>query len=160
MLPNRPADVRFREISPEYDIVIMFRPTGGIDRVYYVGHELAMLAFWESPQGMLRLLVARDDQIGRDVQGNFNIGPPNWPTHDLNVHGPLGEANLRDQDNIWLSISTHTGRVQSSPNGDAFADAFTGAPLVQLPLGPNVDARLFVPNARRFVMTGQSLGGN
>jgi hypothetical protein len=148
---------RFREVLPEYDIVIMFKPEGGVDRVYYVAHELDVLSYWELPQGMISLLVARDDQIGRDSLRNLNI----VNVHDTNVIGPLGESNLRDQDNIWLSISTITGRIQSSPNGDAFVDPMTGAPLpqVKLPLNPSDDARTFLQNARRFATTGQSLGG-
>jgi prepilin-type N-terminal cleavage/methylation domain-containing protein len=146
---------RFREVHPEYDIVIMFKPEGGVDRVYYVAHELDVLSFWEMPQGMISLLVARDDQIGRDSLRNL-ITPD---VHENLVLGPLGEANLRDQDNIWLSISTITGRIQSSPNGDGFVDAMTGVPLVNLPLTPTDDARMFLQNARRFATTGQSMGG-
>jgi type II secretory pathway pseudopilin PulG len=162
--PNRPLDARFREISPEYDIVIMFKPEGGVDRIYYIAHELMVPSFWEVPQGMVRLLVSRDDQIARNVQGSLNIDTTDMPdvvkTHFRAVVGPLGEANLRDQDNIWLSISTLTGRIQSSPNGDGFADAYTGVPLVQLPLAPTVDARRgYLANARRFATTGQSMGG-
>ncbi len=145
-------------------MVIMFKPEGGVDRVYYVAHELAVLSFWEMPQGMISLLLARDDQIGRNIQKNLNLmGPQNGPdittAHITNVAGPLGEANLQDQDNIWLSISTQTGRIQSSPNGNAFVDALTGVPLVNLPLTPNDDARTFVQHARRFMTTSQSMGG-
>jgi prepilin-type N-terminal cleavage/methylation domain-containing protein len=154
---------RFREVHPEYDVVIMFRPEGGVDRVYYVSHELEVLSFWEVPQGMISLLVARDDQIGRDSMRNVNVAGPRGQDmttpHLANVVGPLGEANLQDQDNIWLSISTHTGRIQSFPNGNAFADAMTGLPLVNLPLTPTDDARVFLQNARRFATTGQSMGG-
>jgi hypothetical protein len=149
------AAARFREIHPEYDIVVMFKPDGGVDRVHYVGHELDMASFWEVPQGTISLLVCRDDQIGRDSLRNLNV----TPTHVDNVHGPLGEANLRDQDNLWLSVSTISGRIQSAPNGDAFVDATTGAPLLNLPLTPASDARIFLRNARRFASTGQTLGG-
>jgi prepilin-type N-terminal cleavage/methylation domain-containing protein len=152
----QPFAARFREISPEHDIVIMFKPEGGVDRVYYVAHELEMLSFWEVPQGMISLLLARADQIGRDSQKNLMLLDADYRNR---VPTYLGEANLRDQDNIWLSISTHTGRIQSAPNGDAFVDAFTGYPLASLPLTPNVDARNYLQNARRFATTGQSMGG-
>ena len=63
-LPLNPA--RFRNVSPEYDIAIMFHPRGGIDRVYYITHEpdpptglSPTPTFWEIPQGALYLLIAR-----------------------------------------------------------------------------------------------------
>jgi type II secretory pathway pseudopilin PulG len=152
----QPFAARFREINPEHDIVIMFKPEGGVDRVYYVAHELDMLSFWEVPQGMISLLVARADQIGRDSQKNLMVLDADYR---MRVQTYLGEANLRDQDNIWLNISTQTGRIQSAPNGDAFVDAITGYPLISSPLTPTTDVRAYLQNARRFATTGQSMGG-
>ncbi len=156
LIPNWSGyPTRFREISPEYDIVIMFSPTGGVDRVHYISHEIVNPAFWEKPQGTISLLLARDDQIGRDALNNLNV----INDHITNVNGTLGERNLRDQDNLWLMISTQTGRVLTAPNGNAFANASTGAEVTSLPLTPGTDAREFVNNARRFSRTGQTLGG-
>ena len=154
--PASPYAARFREINPEYDIVIMFKPEGGVDRIYYVSHEMELPSFWEVPQGMIGLMLARDDQIGRNIQGVLNIDG----NHVQNIVRPLGEANLRDADNLWLSISTQSGRLQTAPNQNGFTNPVTGELLVgQLPLNDSIDARAFIQNARAFAQTGQSMGG-
>jgi hypothetical protein len=154
VVPNPDAyAARFRQINPEFDVVIMFSPQGGVDRVHYVSHEPNIPTFWELPQGSIYLMLARDDQIGRDEQGNFNV----LTDHPQNTVGSLGTANLRDQDNIWLTIATQNGRVLSNPNGDGFANPMTGSAVAPSPFVG--DARQFIQNARRFTTTGQSMGG-
>lgn len=168
---------RFREINPEYDIVIMFSPDGGIDKVHYIPHEEAnyinlaqfqpddLLPFWEQPHGTLNLFVSRDDNIGRNSLGQPNV----INNFTQNAVSSLGEASLNSPDNMWLIVSTQTGTVASAPNAAAFTDPQTGAPLVSLPLSPNTDLIGYgVPNAfggtlfnnaRRFTQSGRSLGG-
>jgi hypothetical protein len=159
--PSSGFETRFREVNPEYDIVIMFSPGGGIERVHFIAHEEEVFyslpehpPFWEIPQGSVHLLLSRDDKIGRDIQGNLNI----TSDHQMNLAGPLGEANLNDQDNIWLSLSTQTGRALSTPNTSGFAN-ITGASTTALPLAAGTDVRPFVQNARRLAISGQTMGG-
>lgn len=154
------SGARFREARPQFDIVIMFSPSGGIDRVHYVPHDPLFQASWEIPQSSIHLLLARDDQIGVDFQGNVNIArtsPDVVADHDRFVASPLGSANLRDEDNIWLTISSQNGRVLTNPNGNAFINSMSGQQLATLPL--MVDARPFITNARRFTNQGSSMGG-
>jgi prepilin-type N-terminal cleavage/methylation domain-containing protein len=158
-----PADgsgARFRQIQPQYDVVIMFSPSGGIDRVHYISHDPTFPSFWEIPQGSIHVMLARDDQVGRDILGNPNIARINGDIvtdHNLFVAGSLGSANLRDEDNIWLTISGQNGRVLTNPNGNAFVNGMSGAQLSPLPL--TTDARPFIVNARRYTSLGSSMGG-
>ncbi len=143
-----PALARFRELHPEYDVVIMFSPDGGLDRIHYISHEEDIPTFSETPVQTVSLLIARDDRIGRDSLGNVNL------TTDLaaNANGPLGEGTLADQSNVWLSISPHSGRVATAPNA--------GLPVTSLrPLPAGTDARTLIPHARQYADTGQTMGG-
>jgi len=56
-----------------------------------------------------------------------------------------------------LSISTQTGRIISVPNADAFIDPLTNQQTVPFPF--NGDARMYLENARRLALSGQSMGG-
>ena len=161
--PTLAGPARFREISPEYDIVIMFSPEGGVDQVYYISHEEPvystltdiqtddLMPFWEVPLGEISLLVARDDQIGRTPAGDLTVSNS---FQNNATATQLGHATLTDTNNIWIDFSTNSGRVTTAPNGNAFADPLTGQPVPQdLTLGQ------YLNNARRFVKSGRSTGG-
>ncbi|MCA9151401.1 MAG: prepilin-type N-terminal cleavage/methylation domain-containing protein [Planctomycetales bacterium] len=148
---------RFREINPEYDIVIMFSPQGGVDRVYYAAHEPAERpTFVEQPQGPLHLLVTRDDKIARNLQKTLSTDL----TIDFtqNVHTSLGEASLEDQDNLWLTMTPQSGRVLITPNSNPFSNPMTGA--VTTPMSAPYDASPNIIEARRLTGFGSSVGGN
>ncbi len=132
---------------PEYDIAIMFSPNGGVDRVHYIPHEhehedgvaeplLPYLA--EVPYGKISLLIARDDKIGKDLEGQVNV---------TSTPGRVGISSLNEQSNIWISIAGHSGRVQAGPNA-----ALPPAVL-------NKDIELLLRDARRLADTGQTMGG-
>jgi hypothetical protein len=153
-------------LTPEHDIVIMFSPQGGLDHVYYISHE-QIGTFAEKPLGNLSLLVARDDRIGKDLAGQSNIivpavspdvfeDPAQFKTfqqqfYEQNIKGPMGEASLADQTNLWVTISSHSGRVFSAPN--------RGFPSGWNISGQRLDARGFIRDARFLADQGQSVGG-
>ncbi len=160
MDPEREALPAFRVIDPEYDLVIMFSPDGGVQYVYYVmshedpmhpaadgsdSHENLLPVVVERPTGPIRLMLARDDLIGQDITKNLAT----TQVHAENVLNPLlGDANLADTTNLWLTIDTHSGRVTTGPNA--------GLPTSGLPL---VDLREKILYARQLADQGQSLGG-
>ncbi len=139
---------RFREIT-DYDIVVMFDPRGGVTRVQYLPHEGAgVVPPAEQPLGMISLLLARDDKIGRDRQGNPNIATSNY------VVSALGEGTIGDPESMWLWVDTRTGRIQSSPN----VDPFTGTTIQTLP--PNTDIRNdWLVQAQTLIRTAIDQGG-
>lgn len=165
---------RFREVSPEYDIVIMFSPDGGVDRVHYIAHQepddppifslddvVEKPYFWERPQGPIRLMVARDDEIARDVNGNINVA--STTDYLQNVQSPLGEATLHSTDNLWITINGT--RISNAPNANAFASE-QGQPLIALPITSDARGILngtlndnYLKNAQRFARSSRSMGG-
>jgi prepilin-type N-terminal cleavage/methylation domain-containing protein len=156
-----PTLTRFREIVPEYDIAIMFHPKGGVDSVYFIAHEPDVpgeeerFTFVERPVGTISLLVGRDDKIGRDRRGNlnFDVNGLNLENMQNNLGGPMGEASLQDADNLWISVDTRTGRVQSAPNVNPFPP---NDPNV---LPPNADIRSLLSVARQLADTAIDQGG-
>lgn len=140
-----PSDITDASLTyPEYDIAIMFSPKGGIDRVHYIPHEhddidaipLPYLA--EIPYGKVNLLIARDDKIGKGLDGQVNV---------LSAPARLGIGSLNEQSNIWITIAGHSGRVQAGPN----------AALPPAMLGNNIEQ--LIPLARSLADTGQTMGG-
>ncbi len=73
------------------DIVIMFNPTGGVDRVY---------GFTTSSPGTINLLIGRVDQL-QALQDNV---------------GSLANTNLVDPTVSWVSIGHLTGTVTTAEN--------------------------------------------
>jgi prepilin-type N-terminal cleavage/methylation domain-containing protein len=162
-----------RLLTPEHDIVVMFSPQGGLDNVYYISHE-HVNTFAEKPLGNLSLLVARDDKIGKDLNGQPNIVLPavsadvfedpaefqafQQQFFEQNIKGAMGEASLADTTNLWVTISSHSGRVFSAPNR-----GFTSQEVLRLrqlaPANSPFDARGLVRYARFLADQGQSVGG-
>ncbi|QDU93037.1 pilus assembly FimT family protein [Lignipirellula cremea] len=78
--------------GPGTPLVVMFTPSGNIDRVIAGGSI-------QHPIGSLHFLVGRDDQVN-----SSNIVDP--------------EANLADMANVWVSVGIRNGLVTSSANVD------------------------------------------
>jgi len=146
---NHQSLTRFREYL-DYDILVMFDPRGGVSHVQYLPHEgIAPVPPVEQPLGMISLLLARDDKIGRDRQGNPNVPPNNYVT------SALGEGSIGDPDSMWLWVDTRTGRIQSSPNVDPFG-AFSSSQT--LPVGTDI-RNDWLPQAQTLIRSAIDQGG-
>ncbi|MCP4194085.1 MAG: prepilin-type N-terminal cleavage/methylation domain-containing protein [Planctomycetaceae bacterium] len=146
-----PSLTKFREMSPEYDIAIMFSPDGGIDHIFFISHEPNIPTFAVRPASNISLLIGRSDKVGRDLQKATNI------TNDAaqNVTGPMGLASLEEKANIWLTIASHSGRVSSAENA-----GISLATMNTILANPGAfDARSLIGECRQYADTGQSMGG-
>jgi type II secretory pathway pseudopilin PulG len=140
------------QLSVAYDVVVMFGADGGIDRVHYLSRYPTVPLF-ESVErpvlGSIHFMIGRSDKIGVDSRNELLIS-------DQNIHSlpkSLGEANLADETNMWLTLTGH--RIFTSPNAGI-------DPAINLPLAKSISSTDFarlVQEARQFTHTGQALGG-
>ncbi len=134
-----------RDVDPEFDILIMFSPRGGVDRICWVDAHGGLGAMIEgsdlSPLGTIGLLIARDDRIGQDQDANN------------------AEDTLEDKNNLWLSIDVQSGRVVSAPNAGAVGWLSGLIPSSSDPETARA-ARIFrIWNSRELTVDGLNMGG-
>ena len=149
----------FRDVRPEWDIVIMFSPEGGIDRIHYIPPDDqggALVSTWIQPDNPVHLFIVRDDKIARDNQNNVEL--PNFTWEDNLRTYALGWQSLADPDGLWVSLGTDASRITVAPNNTrAFQNAnyvagvLDGAGMVNFNQAVNL--------ARTFARSGRGMGG-
>lgn len=85
----------------DFGPIVMFSPSGAIDRVYYA-------ATYAIPTSTVHFLLGKREQV---ADGTAYIAANNTTA------SPAG-TNLADLDNLWISIHPQTGLVTSTPLGD------------------------------------------
>jgi type II secretory pathway pseudopilin PulG len=79
------------------DVVILFSPTGGVDRIYIGGTA------YLSPTNSIYLLIGKREKLLNTYQaGNIN---------------PDTMTNYQDQNNLWVVINPQTGLIYTEPLG-------------------------------------------
>ncbi len=118
-------------------VVIMFRPDGTVDRVYYGNNEGVI------PDSPIHLLV------GSSLLDERRELPPSMPAGA----DPLAWQNLNDLNNVWVTIGHRSGAITTTPLQDwnVLYDS----------TNPNRDTLVQkTRDARALARTVQSVGGN
>ncbi len=105
--PNSPAGNRLAPLAGP--VIIVFRPSGDIERIVTMGTSFA-------PNGTVHLLVGKIEQVETEAEATPDApNPLPWSPVDTDTC-PHNE-NLVDGKSIWVSIGHRTGLVSSSQNG-------------------------------------------
>ena len=155
----------FEPITPEHDVVIMFSPNGGLDKIYYVGHEQGIPTHVRLFRGAeeefapmsnaplvassVRVVGPVSLMVGRAAKVGYSAGDS--PTVQTGSNA-LGEGNLLDLSNLWITISDQSGKVTSAPN----LGAPTGVNVAGMAAG---DWFNVIGYARSLTKSSEPMGG-
>ena len=118
-------------------VVIVFSPSGQMTRVIVNKYDIANnrpLVSTYTPTDTLHLLIGSIDGVLLDNIVNINsVGPDLVP-------------NIKNPDNLWISIGHQTGRATTAENG-----------WTEPPVGPVPAA--FMAVVREFAQSGEAMGG-
>ncbi len=139
--PNNPYD-------PDnliYRVMIMFSPSGGVDRVYrseYNASDLAQLNFFRGTRPIF-LMIGKWDRAG-----NASMLPED------------GLHNWEDAENLWLALNPRTGQVTVAEVSTYYADPNTGQLVDNYDPATNRSKPPTVFDSRRYAREAQiSRGG-
>jgi hypothetical protein len=133
-----------------YDLVIMFSPDGGVDRVYFMSRypdDPAMPSMDQPVLGPIHFMIGRSDRVAINSDNVSALSSTGVAANSL------GEGNLLDTTNIWLTIADN--RIFTSPNAGI-------VPEIRTPLNTNISLSQYakiVRDARQLARTGQTMGG-
>ncbi len=132
--------------SDETPVVIMFQPSGGVERVAYGVNQ-------ESPTGPVHLLVGTN--AGLESSPNSPESPNTIWYSALDSSTVTYNKNLADSEAVWVSVAHRTGNVTSAENSWQLLPPppWPGSG----PAKPFFQASLRA--AREFAQTAQTMGG-
>ena len=132
--------------TDEYPVVIMFFPSGGVERIVVGGVPV-------SPTGMIHLLVGTTG--GLDLAANSPESPNGIRVSAFDDTIVNYNQNIANGESVWVSVGHRTGSISSSQNGWEL--------LPPPPWPGNAPAKPFFQNsfraAREYAQTAQTMGG-
>ena len=132
-------------------VIIMFSPTGVVDRLYHSEGAPPVLQS-EPPTGPIFLLLGRREKMPLDLSDN------SMPIRDRPVND-LEQNNLVDLTNLWISIQPQTGHIASTENSPIVAN-YPIDSVNPFASQPDLDRLLLAINeARLLASEAQGMGG-
>lgn len=127
-------------------VILMFSPGGSISDVYLNGVSVG------STSQPVSFMIGRSDGVAQ-----HNVISPN-NSENVSFDNTRTIWNLRDLNNLWVSVGGQTGMVSTSENA-RITDSKANYPIDLLNPSPDFPVNVAIGNSRGIAQSFQSMGG-
>jgi type II secretory pathway pseudopilin PulG len=148
------ADFFGFDASINFPFVVMFSPDGTISNMYFGGVE------FPAASRPLHLFIGRADGVAPSSSTDTDrpLKLPKYP-ESLTFDNSKSVWNIRDLNNLWVSINAQTGTVSTTENASITDTKAAYSSMNFLDPSPDFPVSIAITEARRIARSFQSLGG-